>query len=95
MIDESFDEIDSFTTQRFSKVKTLIKQPLLFGFLITFTISIFYSRNRFGSLSGGALAVAPDSAMKLITSYVDSWHLVGLGSSNQAPVWQPIIGIFL
>jgi len=93
VIDESFDEIDSYTTQRFSKIKALIKQPLLFGFLLTFTISIFYSRNRFGSLSGGALAVAPDSAMQLITSYVDSWHLVGLGSSNQAPVWQPIIGI--
>mgnify|MGYP007100213112 CR=1 FL=1 len=29
----------------------------------------------------------------IISSYVDSWHLVGLGSSNQAPVWQPIIGI--
>ncbi len=86
VIDESFDEIDSYTTQRFSKIKALIKQPLLFGFLLTFTISIFYSRNRFGSLSGGALAVAPDSAMQLITSYVDSWHLVGLGSSNQAPV---------
>jgi hypothetical protein len=93
VIDESFDEIDSFTIQRFSKIKALIKQPLLFGILITFTISLFYSRNRFGSLSGGALAVAPDSAMQLITSYVNSWHLVGLGSGNQAPVWQPIIGI--
>ena len=93
VIDESFDEIDSFATQKFSKIKALVKQPLLFGVLITLTISIFYSRNRFGSLSGGALAVAPDSAMQLITSYVDSWHLVGLGSSNQAPVWQPIIGI--
>ena len=93
VIDESFDEIDSFTTQKFSKIKALVKQPLLFGVLITLTISIFYSRNRFGSLSGGALAVAPDSAMQLISSYVDSWHLVGLGSSNQAPVWQPIIGI--
>lgn len=93
VIDESFDEIDSFTIQRFSKIKALIKQPLLLGILITFTISLFYSRNRFGSLSGGALAVAPDSAVQLIASYVDSWHLVGLGSSNQAPVWQPIIGI--
>ncbi len=93
VIDESFDEIDTFATQRFSKIKALIKQPLLSGVLITFIISIFYSRNRFGSLSGGALAVAPDSAMQLIASYIDSWHLVGLGSSNQAPVWQPIIGI--
>ena len=93
VIDESFDEIDSFTTQRFSKIKALVKQPLLSGVLVTLTITIFYSRNRFGSLSGGALAVAPDSAMQLISSYVNSWHLVGLGSSNQAPAWQPIIGI--
>ena len=43
VIDESFDEIDSFTTQRFSKIKALVKQPLLFGVLITLTISISVS----------------------------------------------------
>ena len=61
--------------------------------MLTLFISLLYSRNRFGSLSGGALAVAPASAFELITSYVDSWHLVGLGSSAAAPAWIPIIGI--
>lgn len=93
VIDESFDEMDFTSTQRFSRIRSLIKQPLLFGVLITLVISILYSRNRFGSISGGALAVSPDSAQQLVNSYIDSWHLVGLGSGNQAPIWQLIIGI--
>ena len=39
------------------------------------------------------MAVAPASAMEMITSYVNSWHLIGLGSSSAAPAWIPIIGI--
>jgi len=93
VIDENFDEVEFVSTKSFSKIRSLIKQPVLFGVLLTLAISILYARNRFGSLSGGALAIAPDSAMQLITSYVNSWHIVGLGSSNPAPAWQPIIGI--
>ena len=93
VIDESFDEIDFPTKQSFSKLRSLFKQPFLFGVLVTLFISILYSRNRLGSLSGGAMAVAPASAIELITSYVNSWHLVGLGSSSSAPAWIPIIGI--
>jgi len=93
VIDESFDEIDFPTKQSFSKLRSLFKQPFLFGVLVTLIISILYSRNRLGSLSGGAMAVAPASAIELITSYVNSWYLVGLGSSSSAPAWIPIIGI--
>jgi hypothetical protein len=93
VIDESFDEIDFPAKQNFSKLRSLIKQPFLFGVLVTLIISVLYSRNRLGSLSGGAMAVAPASAIELITSYVNSWHLVGLGSSSSAPAWIPIIGI--
>ncbi|MEY3203370.1 MAG: hypothetical protein RLZZ629_652 [Actinomycetota bacterium] len=93
VIDESFDEIEYAPSKSFSKIRSLVKQPLLLGILLTLFISFLYSRNRFGSLSGGALAVAPASAFELITSYVNSWHLVGLGSSAAAPAWIPIIGI--
>ena len=93
VIDESFDEIEYAPSKSFSKIRSLVKQPLLLGILLTLFISLLYSRNRFGSLSGGALAVAPASAFELITSYVNSWHLVGLGSSAAAPAWIPIIGI--
>ena len=93
VIDESFDEIEYLPSKSFSKVRSLVKQPMLLGILLTLFISLLYSRNRFGSLSGGALAVAPASAFELISSYLSSWHLVGLGSSAAAPAWIPIVGI--
>jgi GT2 family glycosyltransferase len=93
VIDESFDELQILPNQSFTKLRLLVKLPMLFGFLVTIGISIFYSRNRFGSIAGGALAIAPDSAMDLIRRYVDSWHLVGLGSSAAVPTWLPLIAI--
>ena len=92
VIDESFDEIDFKPEKRFTKIRALTKQPLLFGILVTLIISTLYSRNRFGLLSGGALPISTDSAKDLITSYANSWHLIGLGSGNAAPSWIPLIG---
>ena len=93
VIDESFDELEFFPVKRFTKVRAIVKHPMLFGILITLSISFLYSRNRLGSLSGGALAVAPSSAMELIRRYAESWHLVGLGSSTAVPTWLPIVAI--
>lgn len=93
VIDESFDELEFFPVKRFTKVRAIVKHPMLFGILITLSISFLYSRNRLGSLSGGALAVAPNSAMELIRRYAESWHLVGLGSSTAVPTWLPIVAI--
>jgi len=92
VIDESFDEIDFKSEKRFTKFRALVKQPFLFGILVILIISTIYSRNRFGLLSGGALPISTSSAKDLITSYVNSWHLIGLGSSNAAPSWMPLIG---
>jgi len=93
LIDESFDELEYAPVKRFTKVRAIVKNPILFGLLITLFISFLYSRNRLGSLSGGALAVAPNSAMELLRRYVDSWHLVGLGSSAAVPTWLPVVAI--
>ena len=87
VIDESFDEIEFVESKSFAKIRALAKQPFLFGILVVTIFTILYSRNRFGSLSGGVLPVAPDSAMYLIRDFVSSWHLVGLGSSEPAPLW--------
>ena len=92
VIDESFDEIDFKPEKRFTKIRSLAKQPFLFGILVILIISTLYSRNRFGLLSGGALPISTSSAKDLITSYANSWHLIGLGSSNAAPSWIPLIG---
>jgi len=92
VIDESFDEIDFKPEKRFTRIRSLAKQPFLFGILVILIISTLYSRNRFGLLSGGALPISTSSAKDLITSYANSWHLIGLGSSNAAPSWIPLIG---
>jgi len=93
IIDDSFDELEFVEGKSFAKIRALAKQPFLFGFLVISIFSIFYSRNRFGSLSGGALPVAPDSAMDLINDFFTSWHLVGLGSSSPTPLWVLIVGL--
>ncbi len=93
IIDESFDELEFVEGKSFAKIRALAKQPFLFGLLVISIFSIFYSRNRFGSLSGGALPVAPDSAMHLISDFFTSWHLVGLGSSSPTPLWVLIVGL--
>jgi GT2 family glycosyltransferase len=91
VIDENFDEIEMLEDRSFFKIRALAKQPFLFGLLLVTIFSIFYSRNRFGSLSGGALPVAPDSATHLLQDYIASWHLVGIGSSSPTPLWVLIL----
>ncbi len=91
VIDESFDDQDIVIKPRKSNWQTLRNRPLLIGLASTFLISLIASRNRFGSISGGALAVSPSGAMDLIAKYSESWHLVGLGSAASTPPWVAIL----
>jgi len=91
VIDESFDDQDLVIAPRKSNWQSLKNQPLLLGLGITFLISLIASRNRFGSISGGALPSAPSGAMDLIAKYSESWHLVGLGSAASTPPWVAIL----
>ena len=91
VIDESFDDQDLVITPRKSNWQSLKNQPLLVGLATTFFISLFASRNRFGSISGGALPASPSGAMDLIAKYGESWHLVGLGSAASTPPWVAIL----
>lgn len=91
VIDESFDDQDIVIKPRKSNWQTLRNRPLLIGLASTLLISLIASRNRFGSISGGALAVSPSGAMDLIVKYSESWHLVGLGSAASTPPWVAIL----
>ena len=91
VIDESFDDQDIVIKPRKSNWRTLRNRPLLIGLASTFLISLIASRNRFGSISGGALAASPNGAMDLIAKYSESWHLVGLGSAASTPPWVAIL----
>ena len=73
--------------------RSLLRKP---QFLIAFVIaliSLFASRGRFGSLSGGALALSQGSGLDLLHRYAESWHQVGLGSSVAMPPWIALLGI--
>jgi len=91
VIDESFDDQDVIIKPRKSNWQTLRNRSLLIGLAFTFLISFIASRNRFGAISGGALAVSPGGAMDLIAKYSESWHLVGLGSAASTPPWVAIL----
>ena len=92
VIDENFDE-DMVLKSRKSNWHSLRNRPLLFGLAATFLISLFASRNRFGSISGGALPASPSGAMDLISKYIESWHIVGMGSAEFSPPWIVILAI--
>lgn len=94
VIDENFDDQDISNIalkSRKSNWQTLRNRPLLFGLAATFLVSAIASRNRFGVISGGALPTAPGGAMDLISKYIESWHLVGLGSAASSPPWIVIL----
>ena len=93
VIGENFDDEDIVIESRKSNWQTLRNRPLLFGLATTFLISLIASRNRFGSISGGALPTAPSGAMDLISKYIESWHIVGLGSAASSPPWIVILAI--
>ena len=93
VIDENFDDQDIVLKPRKSNWQSLRNRPLLFGLAFTFLISLIASRNRFGSISGGALPIAPNGAMDLISKYIESWHIVGLGSATSSPPWIVILAI--
>ncbi len=92
-VSPEFDEADLTPPPSHSMWKSLFKKPQFIIAAVIALISIFASRNRFGSISGGALALAPHSGMDLLHSYASAWHLVGLGSSASAPPWMALVGI--
>ena len=87
------EEIGSLPVETGSLWKALIRKPqFLIAFVIA-AISLIASRGRFGSLSGGALALSQGSGLDLLYRYSESWHLVGLGSAAPMPPWIAFLGI--
>lgn len=77
-----------------TKWSSLFRKPQLLATLLILFFAIIWSRNRFGSLVGGALPATPQSAMDLWRSYLESWHQVGMGSTSASPTWVAIVAAF-
>jgi GT2 family glycosyltransferase len=73
----------------FSGIKS---RPIFSSFIALFVISLIAFRGRYTDLVGGAMPLTPDSGLDLLRQYVDSWHIVGLGSSVNMPPWIAILG---
>lgn len=71
----------------------LFTRPIIAMASVLVVITLLWSRHRFGAISGGALAMAPESAQVLFKLYIASWHDIGMGSGLSTPVWVPIVGV--
>ena len=87
------EDEDLLTPISHASWKTIFYRPMVVAATIIAVISVAWARHRFGSLSGGALTKSPESFRDLFNLYVSSWHEVGMGSSESAPVWVLIIAL--
>ena len=71
----------------------VFRKPQVLGFVVLGIFTLLSSRNRLGSLIGGALPASPSGARDLWGAYFESWHQVGMGSSNASPPWIALLAI--
>ncbi len=90
---ESTEDEEIFTPNQGFKWLNILRKPEVSFFFFLTIITLLASRNRLGPLIGGALAASPNSSHELWTSYFESWHQVGLGSSHASPPWIAILAV--
>ena len=93
VLDENLDEEDLLTPASNRSWINLLKRPLVALPLFLFVLSIIWSRNRFGSLSGGALPEQPNGVSDLWDIYFSGWHSIAMGTSAAVPPWLAVIAI--
>ena len=90
--DEAAENADIELVKAPSIFTGLKSRPVLTAFVSVLILSLFAFRGRYADLVGGALPLTPESGWNLLRQYVDSWHIVGLGSSVNMPPWIAILG---
>ena len=87
-VDEDEDLLTP-TTQR--SWKFIFTRPVVATASLIGLVTLFWSRYRFGDISGGALPVAPESWRDLFKLYIASWHDIAMGSGLSTPPWVLVI----
>ena len=75
------------------KWSTVFRKPFIVSLIFLTALTVLWSRNRIGAVSGGTLAPSPESAQQLWDFYFAPWHEVGLGSKSASPLWIPLLAI--
>ncbi|MEJ6607568.1 MAG: glycosyltransferase [Candidatus Planktophila sp.] len=93
ILDENLDEEDLLTPVSNRNWFSIFKRPLFTITTLLFLITIFWSRERFGVISGGALPEQPAGVSDLWQSYFNGWHSIGMGTSAAPPPWLAAVAI--
>jgi GT2 family glycosyltransferase len=93
ILDENLDEEDLLTPASSRNWFSLIKRPLIALSLLLLILTLFWSRNRFGSIFGGALPEQPAGVRDIWNTYFSGWHSIGMGTSAAAPTWLAIVAV--
>ena len=92
-LDEINEDEDLLTPGEKLPWRNLLRRPDFIAYGLLFILTTLWSRNRFGSVVGGALAQTDSGAMALLRTYFESWHQVGMGSTIAAPPWLFILSL--
>lgn len=87
------DDEDVLSVEGRSVFRKVLFRPVVAMSIALMLLSLVGGRNRLGALAGGSLLPAPNGATDLLTSYLDSWHSVSLGSATAAPPWLPFLAL--
>ncbi|MFE3651116.1 glycosyltransferase family 2 protein, partial [Streptomyces sp. NPDC059152] len=87
------DDADYLEIEQFARLKRIARRPGPVLFLVLLVVSLIACRGLLsgGSLVGGALLPAPDGLGALWSSYVSSWHPVGVGDTASAPPYLAVL----
>lgn len=93
ILDENLDEEDLLTPATSRNWFSLIKRPQVALPIFLFLLTLIWSRNRLGSVFGGALPEQPAGVSDLWDSYLSGWHSIEMGTSSAAPTWLAILAV--
>ena len=91
--EKELEEEDLLTPVVSTKWSSIFRKPFVIIFIFLILLTLIWSRNRIGAVSGGTLAPSPSGARDLWDFYFAPWHEVGLGSNSASPLWMPLIAL--
>jgi GT2 family glycosyltransferase len=93
LLEEAHEDDELLTPATKRPWTNLIKRPLVASYIFLFVLTALWSRQRFGSISGGALAEQPSGVSDLWNIYFAGWHPIAMGTGASAPPWLAMVAI--
>ena len=91
--ENELEEEDLLAPIESRKLSEIFRRPFVIFLIFLIFLTLAWSRNRIGAVSGGTLAPSPSGARDLWEYYFAPWHEVGLGSKSATPLWMPFIAL--